>query len=146
LHDRLAQLGANTLVNMLDELTEKQKTAEIQDDSLTCYAEKLQKQEAQIDWSQPAEQLLRQINAFNPWPVAQTQWNDQVMRIWQAEIIADNSEQNAGSIHAVSKQGIDVSTGQGILLIKQLQIPGKKAMTVQDFLNSQTIDVGDTLG
>lgn len=146
LHDRLAKLGAQTLLDCLANFAALQKTAKQQDDSQSCYAEKLQKQEAMLDWQQPAKQLLRQINAFNPWPVAQTVWRGETFRIWQAELVASDSQATASEIIAVAKAGIDVATAEGVLRIKQLQVPGKRAMAVSDFLNANQIEVGEHFG
>ncbi len=146
LHDRLAKLGAQTLLDCLDNFAALQKSAKQQEDSLSCYAEKLQKQEALLDWQQPAKQLLRQINAFNPWPVAQTVWRGETFRIWQAELLASDTQAAASEIIAVGKTGIDVATTEGVLRIKQLQVPGKRSMAVSDFLNANQIEVGEHFG
>lgn len=146
LHDRLAKLGAQTLLDCLDNFAALQKSAKQQEDSLSCYAEKLQKQEALLDWQQPAKQLLRQINAFNPWPVAQTVWRGETFRIWQAELLASDTQAAASEIIAVGKTGIDVATTEGVLRIKQLQVPGKRAMAVSDFLNANQIEIGEHFG
>lgn len=146
LHDKLAELGATTLLESLTDIENRLQHAIPQDDSQMTYAAKLQKQEAVIDWQQPAAQIVRQVNAFNPWPVAQTQWQSDTLRIWQAELGAEHSKASPGMVIAVSKQGIDVATGDGSLRITQLQVPGKRAMQVQDFLNANTIDTGEQLG
>jgi methionyl-tRNA formyltransferase len=146
LHDRLAELGSITLLNTLDNIETLQETAEAQDDDLTCYAEKLHKQEAVIDWSQSASQLSRQIHAFNPWPVAQTEWQGEVFKIWDAEAVTSDSNAKPGEITAVSKSSISVATGNGTLIIRQVQIPGKRAMSVSDFLNANALHVGDHFG
>jgi methionyl-tRNA formyltransferase len=146
LHDRLAQLGAKTLIDCLTNLDANQQQAVAQNDKLSCYAEKLQKQEAIIDWQQPAIKILRQINAFNPWPVAQTVWRGDTFRIWQAELVETESNAAAGEVIGVDKKGIDLATGNGVLRVKQLQVPGKRAMAVADFLNANQIDVGEYLG
>lgn len=146
LHDKLAELGAATLLESLVDIEHRLQHAIAQDDSHMTYASKLQKQEAVIDWQQPAVQILRQVNAFNPWPVAQTLLNGEVLRIWQAELIPDTSNARPGTITNVSKQGIDVATSDGNLRITQLQMPGKRAMQVQDFLNANSIDTGVELG
>ena len=146
LHDKLAELGAATLLESLVDIEQRLQHAIPQDDSQMTYATKLQKQEAVIDWQHSAVQILRQVNAFNPWPVAQTLLNGEVLRIWQAELIPEQSTAQPGTIIAVSKQGIDVATTDGSLRITQLQMPGKRAMQVQDFLNANSIDTGVELG
>ena len=84
LHDRLSEMSARLLAANLDKLENKSLTAVVQDDQLATYAKKLQKSEAVIDWSQTAGQIDRQVRAFNPWPVAQTQYDDHVLRIWKS--------------------------------------------------------------
>ncbi len=146
LHDRLAQLGANTLLKCLSDLESLQKQAQVQNHEASNYAEKLQKQEAAIDWNQSAKAINRQINAFNPWPVAQTLWQDKVFRIWSAELLTDITIRQQGEVINVSKAGIDVATGDGTLRLTEIQLPGKKAMAVSDFLNANSIEVGERLG
>lgn len=146
LHDRLAELGANALLQSLIDIEAKLANAKPQDDSQTTYASKLDKKEAAIDWQQAAEEILRQINAFNPWPVAQTSWRGDTMRIWLAELSDISKTAEPGTVIQVSKQGIDIATGNGTLRITQLQVPGKRAMQVQDFLNANSIDIGEHLG
>ncbi len=146
LHDRLAALGAETLLQSLSDIETRLKQARPQDDSLSTYAKKLDKQEATIDWQQSAARILRQINAFNPWPIAQTQWHGDTMRLWKASPGERTRQGQPGEIIAVSKQGLDVQTGDGILRITELQMPGKRAMQVQDFLNANKVTVGDILG
>lgn len=146
LHDRLAALGAEALVTSLDDIESRLDKASPQDGNLSTYARKLEKKEALIDWQQPATQILRQINAFNPWPVAQTQWHDDTMRIWRALVADSDQSGQPGEVLNVSKQGIDIATGDGVLRITQLQVPGKRAMAVQDFLNANQLAVGEHLG
>lgn len=147
LHDRLALLGSATLIDCLADLNKYQQSAIAQDDTHTCYAHKLDKTEAKINWQQSAQQIAQQVQAFNPWPVAQTQWQGEVFRIWLATI-----EQQAdttiepGTVISVSKQQISVATGKGVLQLHQVQVPGKRAMLVSDFINAQPIAAGDFLG
>lgn len=146
LHDRLATLGGEAMVEALERLQLGALVAEAQDEALTSYAAKLKKEEAKIDWNQSAQQIARQVAAFNPWPVAQSLWNDKVIRIWQADLIETISpqESNAGEVIAASKAGIDVCCGEGVLRITELQMPGKKRVDAASFVNAYPI-VGECL-
>lgn len=144
LHDRLAELGADALLHTLARLP-GDVAPEPQDEALATYAKKLDKKEAAIDWSQPARQIARQVNAFNPWPVAQTWLDDKILRIWEAHSLSDNANTTPGTVVAESKQGIDIATGKGILRVTRLQLPGGKSLSVADFINSRHI-TGTILG
>ncbi|MBT3015258.1 MAG: methionyl-tRNA formyltransferase [Candidatus Thiodiazotropha sp. (ex Clathrolucina costata)] len=145
LHDRLALLGAQALVTCLPELADGRLQAEIQDEHLANYAGKLEKQEGLIDWSRPAAEIDRKVRAFNPWPVAQCRYDDKVMRIWQAQPLNEGCAAKPGEVLRSGKPGIDVATGDGVLRITQLQMPGKRAMSAADFLNAHSMD-GVVLG
>ena len=135
LHDRLAELGAKALIEALDDIETLAFKGQIQDDTRACYAAKLNKAEAEIDWSQPAISIERMIRAFNPFPVAFSNLNGYQMRIWEAEIITgDNAVAPHGSVLKSNEAYIDVITGEGILRIKTLQIAGKKKVSADEFL------------
>ncbi len=152
LHDRLAVMGAEALMQALPGIVTQTLEPEKQDDALANYAHKLQKAEALIDWSKSAKQLQLQVNAFNAWPVAQTpidvKGKPQMLRIWRAEAIdatgADMAEP-PGTVVSCEKQGIDVATGEGYLRLLEIQMPGKKPMDVQAFVNANDIS-GIVLG
>ena len=135
LHDRLASLGAEAIITALDQLPTL--TATPQDDREATYAAKLTKQEAVIDWCRPAEELDRQIRAFNPWPVAQTSVNGQTLRIWSAQPLAGKANVSPGTVIGRDKQGIDVACGEGVLRLTWLQPAGSKPMDVAAFLNGR---------
>jgi methionyl-tRNA formyltransferase len=140
LHDRLAELGSEALIEVLPGLRDGTVKAVSQDDSLANYASKLDKQEARIDWSQSALQIDRQVRAFNPWPVAHCLYGDQVMRVWNSELVSGEGSSTPGEVVATGKTGFDVATGDGVLRITQLQMPGKRAMSAGEFLNAHTMD------
>ncbi len=136
LHDRLSLLGAEALMEALPGILDGSLVAEPQDDGLACYAAKLDKAEAEIDWRRPAAELDRQVRAFDPWPVAQTRYRDQVMRVWQARPLEGTVDAAPGTVVATGREGMDVATGDGLLRITRLQLPGKKAMETSAFLNA----------
>jgi len=147
LHDKLAQLGGTALLEGLELIQDSNRSPEQQNESRVSYAHKLIKSEASIDWSQSADQILRQINAFNPWPVAQTTFDEKVLRIWQAEIAQRSVEPNendfaelkSGMIVSESREGIDVKTGDGVLRLTRIQLPGGKPLSTADFLNANSL-------
>ena len=139
LHDRLADIGARALIEALQLLSEGRAHPEKQDDSQATYAKKLQKSEAVIDWQQSAEAIHRKICSFNPWPVAQTELDGKIVRIWQSTVTQHHSNETAGLVLDESKSGIDVATGDGVLRITKLQLPGAKPLAVADFLNAHSV-------
>lgn len=141
LHDALAMLGAEALLEAVGGLQQGGLIPEAQIEADSCYAAKLHKSEGAIDWRLPARQLERQIRAFNPWPVCQCQWNSKVLRVWQARCVHDDGpiESQPGQVLRSASDGIDVQTGEGVLRLLQLQIPGKRPMTVADFANGHDL-------
>ncbi|MEI9484342.1 methionyl-tRNA formyltransferase [Enterobacter cancerogenus] len=137
LYDKLAELGPQGLIKTLEQLAEGTAKPEVQDEALMTYAEKLSKDEALLDWTLPAAQLERCIRAFNPWPVSWMVIDDQPVKVWKASVIESHVQAAPGTIVEANKQGIQVATADGILNLESLQPAGKKAMSVQDLLNSR---------
>ncbi|MBC8519724.1 MAG: methionyl-tRNA formyltransferase [Gammaproteobacteria bacterium] len=140
LHDRLAKMGADALMNTIRQIEQQLLAPEPQHEADATYAEKLNKNEANINWQDSAEEILHKINAFNPWPVAQTTWDGKVVRIWRGAVIDQNKKMSntpAGTTTKVSTDGINVATSDGVLSILELQLPGKRPMSTADFLNAR---------
>lgn len=140
LHDRLAILGAEAVLSTLVRISDGTVSGEVQDDALSCYASKIDKKEALVDWSRPASAIRRQVSAFNPWPVAYTLLPDgQRLRLWQAIALPAESDSMPGSVIETSKAGIDIATGDGLLRLLKVQLPGGRQVSSGDFLNAYTL-------
>lgn len=137
LHDKLADLGATALLDCVKRLANGESlVAEEQADSGATYAHKLDKAEARIDWSEPADVLERKIRAFNPWPVTWCLINGERTRVWSSEVVNTVHGCRPGTVIAVGKQGIDIATGEKALRLQKLQRPGKRRMCTADYLNA----------
>ena len=148
LHDKLALQGAEAIVAVLESeqtLQHYLEIREVQDESLTVYAHKLSKAEAQIDWTQPAAAIERNIRAFNPWPVAFTPLDDSNnLRIWNSSLSTQKTS-NAlpGEVIALDKDGVHVMCGdQHAICITNLQWPGGKALNAVQINQTQKLSVG----
>jgi len=148
LYEKLADIGPKALLDALQDLPALQQKAVAQDDAKANYAEKLSKEEAQLDFHKPAAALEREIRAFNPWPVSYLQLGNQQLKIWQARVEPLTQTATPGTVLNVDKKGIVIATSEGALVLEQLQPPGKKAMAVADFINGRAdwFPVGQNLG
>mgnify|MGYP005748385739 CR=1 FL=1 len=137
LHDELAAAGAGALLEAIEGLLAGRLRPEPQDAAQATYAEKLHKEEAEIDWTRPADVLARQVCAFNPWPVAQTRRGGEALRLWEAQAI--DGEGPPGTVVAEGPEGIDIACGAGLLRVTRLQLPGGKPLAARDFLNGRSL-------
>ncbi len=143
LHDRLAALGAGLLADSLPAILDGTLEAVAQDDALACYAAKIDKREARIDWGEDAVALERRIRAFDPWPVCETGSGRGRLRIWAAEAIGDvTAESEPGTILSAGDSGIEVACGRGTLTILELQRDGGRRMSAAEFLRGTPVGVG----
>ncbi|MBQ0795813.1 methionyl-tRNA formyltransferase [Zhongshania sp.] len=139
---RLADIGGPALLNSVKDLALGKAQPESQDDSLSNYAAKIGKAEAEIDWRQDANVLDRKIRAFNPFPICFTRFadgkNDERIKIWRAEALATHQHSAApGEILNADKSGITIACGIGALRILDLQMPGGKVLAARDILNAR---------
>ncbi|RUR13582.1 methionyl-tRNA formyltransferase [Legionella sp. km772] len=136
LHDKLAALSAKPLLDTVNLLAHGQVQAEVQEEHLATYAKKINKEDGCINWQNPASLIDQQIRAFNPWPIAYTFLDDKPLRIHEASVIELSEESTPGTIVSLDKKGMLVATTQGGLLIKKIQFPSAKAVSIADWLNS----------
>ncbi len=137
----LARLGADLMVDTLPAIESGSLKEQPQSDQGVTYAQKIGKAEARIDWSQDALRIGRQVRAFNPWPVAETRYNGQQVRIWEAELAPANGKVAVpGAVLAAGAAGIDVACGIGALRVRRLQLAGRKPLQAVDFLAGQRLD------
>ncbi len=141
LHDRLAALGAGALAELLARLSAGETVAATPQGDDATYAQKIDKAEARIDWSQPAEAIERQVRAFNPVPVASAVLDGERVRIWSARAEAGaGGKGHPGEIASAGACGIDVVTGAGLLRITELQWPGRRAQSAGDAANGRVLE------
>lgn len=137
LYAKVAKQAPAVLIETIKQLQAGQLTAQKQDENAATYAKKLSKAEALIDWNDQSEFIDRCIRAFNPWPISYFKWAGQVIKVHKATLVDKVSTATAGTILEVDKKGIQVATGQGVINLEVIQLAGKKAMPVQDVLNSR---------
>jgi methionyl-tRNA formyltransferase len=142
LQDRLAAIGGELLAAKLDIILAGQLQAVPQQAAGVTYAGRINKADGIIDWSQGAIAIDRRIRAFNPWPVAQTLLDGELLRCWSA-VPSDSAGQASsppGTVVGVEQQGIVVQTGDGLLILTEVQGPGKKRMPGSEFARSRSWD------
>lgn len=139
LGDKLSELGQKLLIKVLEDLNSYLQSAEHQDNSVTTYANKLTKEEAKIDWNKGADQIERDIRAFNPDPVAYCYKDDLRIRIWAAFAQSTQHSFAVGQILSLTREGLAIACGKGVLYLTSIQLPlGKgKPLSPLDLMNSR---------
>lgn len=150
LYDRLSNVGAKLLIETLPSIINKTNASIEQDENLVTYAPVISHEQEKIDFNQSAKQVYNHVRGLNPWPGAYTVYQDKVVKIWAGSIhncqnaTKHHGHQENGTIVKIFKDAIGVKTGDGIYLITELQIAGKKRMLVKDYLNGNNIFKVDT--
>ena len=137
LHDRLAELGAEVLMQVIDALPERHPRR--QDGAGATYASKLTKEEARLDWGKSATELARAVRGYNPWPVAYASYQGQALRIWRARAVDSTGGITPGTVLAAGRDGIDVACGSGVLRILELQAAGGRVQDAAAFANGRDL-------
>jgi methionyl-tRNA formyltransferase len=147
LHDKLAVLAAQAILDILPDLPQRLAAAEPQPDVGVTYAHKIDPTERQLDWQQPAPLLERKIRAFDPYPGTQTRWRGQPLKVWRAVVAPDVPEVSPGTVVAVDPaRGVRVACGEGSLWLTELQRAGGKRLAAAEFLRGAAVKAGEKLG
>jgi methionyl-tRNA formyltransferase len=140
--EKLADLGASSILEALAMLQDSKLRPVKQDDNLASYAPKLHKSEARVDWRLASAVIERTVRAFNPFPVCYADLRGISLKIWQASVSA-NEQGEPGEVLSVDKNGITVGCGTGALRLEVLQRPGGKPQQAAQFLHALPVEVGD---
>ena len=135
LSEKLSIIGARTLMDSLPGIIDGSMPCIPQKSDIATYASKLTKADSWINWSDSAIKIDQKVRALQPWPIAQTYFQEKIVRIWKSEPIMGTGEK-IGNLMISSNKDLDVVTGEGLIRVLKLQMPGKNIMTAQDFLNS----------
>lgn len=146
LHDKMMNIGAETLKETLRLIEEGNAPREVQNHEEFSYAPIMNKSLGNIDFSKSAREIHNLVRGVNPWPSAYTTYNDVIMKVWKTKVLDEKSTKDVGTIIDVSKDGIKVSTIDNVLLIEEIQMPNKKRMLVGEYIKGNTIETGLVLG
>ncbi|NMS90958.1 methionyl-tRNA formyltransferase [Clostridioides difficile] len=146
LHDKMMNIGAETLKETLKLIEEGTAPREVQNHEEFSYAPIMNKSLGNVDFSKNAMEIHNLVRGVNPWPSAYTTYNGVTMKIWKTKVLDEKSTKDAGTIIDVNKDGIKVSTKDKVLLIEEIQMPNKKRMLVGEYIKGNTIETGLVLG
>jgi methionyl-tRNA formyltransferase len=145
LQDRLASLGAQLLSETLRKIKTREIYSKPQDHSKATYAPMLKKEDGRIDWTRTSEEIGRKVRAFHPWPGAYTAWQGRTLKIYKGEVREEKVAGNAGTILWVGTDFIEIETGKGSYLLREVQLEGRRRMNVKDFVLGHPVPVGTVL-
>ena len=146
LHDIMKEEGAKVLKETID-LIEKGEAPRIpQNHDEFTYAPMMNKTLGQIDFSKSAKEIHNLVRGVNPWPSAYTTYKGQTMKIWKTKVLSESSDKAPGTILKVDKEGIRVSTKDNVILISEIQMPGKKRVLVEEYIKGNSIETNEILG
>lgn len=146
LHDIMKEEGAKVLKETID-LIEKGEAPRIpQNHDEFTYAPMMNKTLGQIDFSKSAKEIHNLVRGVNPWPSAYTTYKGQTMKIWKTKVLSEASDKAPGTILKVDKEGIRVSTKDNVILISEIQMPGKKRVLVEEYIKGNSIETNEILG
>jgi len=147
LHDRLSSFAPGLLIKTLQGLAKGTIEEKKQDDSLVTYAPKLTKEQGLINWSWPAERLCGLIRGLDPWPGAFTYYNGEMLKLFGC-LLADDRQTFSvpGRVKGLAEKGLDIETAKGYIIVREIQSPGKKRLSSEEFLKGSQLSSGSMLG
>ena len=145
MHDKLSFLGADLLVKTIEDIKNDEAKFTPQDDSLSSYASMIYRGTGKIDWNSSGKDIINLMRGLVPWPVAFTNYKEEPLKIYSAELIERFNKDESGMIVKVSDEGLFVNCEDSTLIVKEFQFPNKKRMLVKDYLKGNTIEVGTLL-
>ncbi len=145
LHNKLAMLGGELILSVLEELENGTAIRIPQKDEEACYVKMLKKEMGHINFAMPAIQIERLIRGLNSWPSAYTYMNGKTLKIWEADVLEEEYQGEAGEIVGITKEQVLVKTGKGTLSLKEVQLEGKKRMEISAFLRGFPLKIGAIL-
>lgn len=147
LFDKLSQAGAELIVEALPKIEAGEVSPVKQDEARSNYARMLKKEDGQINWNRPAEEIGRLVRGMDPWPSAFTYYRGKQFKIWKAQAVDGGTEGLLpGTIAQIEKQGIWIACGSGMLQVTEAQMEGKKRMSAADLMNGRTLEMNERLG
>jgi methionyl-tRNA formyltransferase len=146
LHDRLAEKGATLLVETLELLNRGNLEARVQDNSQVTYAPMLASEEGRVDWQEGAKKICCRIRGLDPWPGAFTRWQGKRLKLFGCRAISPSSQAKPGTVLAAGEEGLEVAAGEGSVLIRTLQLEGRRPLSVAAFLRGHSLQAETRLG
>ncbi len=146
LHDKMMEIGAQTLKETLDLIEKGCAPREKQNHEEFTYAPMMNKALGNINWNKSAKEIHNLVRGVNPWPSAYTTYDDKTIKVWKTKVLSETSDKPCGTVLKVDKEGMRVSTKENIILIEELQMPGKKRVLVSEYIKGNNIESGKILG
>ena len=134
LHDELMHVGAELLIDTLKDIENGTATKEVQDDSMSSYAHMMDKSLGKIDWNKSALDIKNLVRGTQPWPGAYFEYENKIVKVFETDICDEMKETENGKVVKVNEEGIFVSVKDGYIILKKIQVPGKRSMTIEEFL------------
>jgi methionyl-tRNA formyltransferase len=142
LHDKLANIGGQLIINAIEDIANNKAHYKPQDSTKSTYAPMLYKETGKIDWSVSGSEIYNLVRGLKPWPIPYSIYNGEVLKIHKVEFLKKQHDEQYGRILMANKDGIYISVNDGYIIIKELQFPGKKVLTVEQYLAGNKIEEG----